>query len=97
MFSKIRDVLMPAAPAVVLIGTLVMAPSAEAQEGPGEETIVVAAAAVLAAQQIPVDGSVPTDGDRRAAGTEKVAVDARDARQCRRVDRIGKFTIRRCR
>lgn len=96
MFSLIRDVLMPAAPAVVLIGTLLMAPSVGAQEGQGEERTVTAASAVLAAQSIPALGTVPTDSGRRSAGTDEVAADSIDARQCRRIERIGKVTIRRC-
>lgn len=97
MFSLIRDVLMPAASAVVLIGTLLMAPSAEAQEGPNEEAIAVAAAALLVAQVMPGGGTVPAaDGDRPAASAEEIAADTPDARQCRRIERIGKVTIRRC-
>lgn len=97
MFSLIRDVLMPAAPAVVLIGTLLMAPSAEAQEGPNEEAIAVAAAALLAAQVIPGGGTVPAaDGDRRAASAEEITAVTPNGRQCRRIERIGKVRIRRC-
>lgn len=96
MFSLIRDVLMPAAPALALIATLVMAPSARGQEGQGEEKVATAAVAVLAAQPVPGRGAVPADSDRRAAGTEEVDAKATDARPCRRIERIGKVTIRRC-
>jgi len=71
MFSLIRDVLMPAAPALALIAALVMAPPARAHEGPNEEKIA-------------------------AAGTDDMAADTPDARPCRRIERIGKVTIRRC-
>jgi len=97
MFSLIRDVLMPAAPALALIAALVMAPSARAQEGQGEEKIATAAGVVLAAQPVPALATVPAEGGPRAARTDEVAADAPDARQCRRIERIGKVTIRRCR
>jgi hypothetical protein len=98
MFSLIRDVLMPAAPALALIAALVMAPSARAEEGQGEEKIATAAVAVLAAQPIPArGGTVPADSGRRAAGAGEMESDTTDARPCRRIDRIGKVTIRRCR
>ena len=95
MFSLIRDVLMPAAPALALIAALAIAPSAGAQEGQGEERIATAAVAVLAAQPIPAPGTVPADSGRRA-GEDVVTDDTTDARQCRRIQRIGKVTIRRC-
>ena len=95
MFSLIRDVLMPAAPALALIAALVMAPAARAQEGQGEAKIATAAVAVLAGQAVPALGKVPADSGRRA-GEDVVTDDTTDARQCRRIQRIGKVTIRRC-
>jgi hypothetical protein len=97
MFSLIRDVLMPAAPAVALIAMLVSAPTAKAEEVPADGTLAIAAAALPAARALPGSGAAPAEGRRGAAGTEEVAADSPDAPQCRRVDRIGKFTIRRCR
>ena len=96
MFSLIRDVLMPAAPALALLAALVMAPSVEAQEGQGEEKTATAASAVLAAQVIPALGTVPTDSARRAAGREEVAADTTVAQPCRHIERIGKVKIRHC-
>ena len=97
MFSLIRDVLMPAAPALALIAALVMAPYARAEEGQGEERIASAAGVALAAQAIPAGGARSTDSAGRDAGADEVAADTTDARQCRRIERIGKVTIRRCR
>ena len=96
MFSLIRDVLMPAAPALALIAALVMAPAARAQEGQGEAKIATAAVAVLAGQAVPALGKVPADSGRRADGADEVESDTTDARPCRRIERIGKVTIRRC-
>ena len=97
MFSLIRDVLMPAAPALALIAALLMAPSARAQQVQGEEKIATAAVAVLAAQPASGLGTVPEDSGRRADGADEVESDTTDARPCRRIERIGKVTIRRCR
>jgi hypothetical protein len=96
MFSLIRDVLMPAAPALALIAALAMAPSAGAQEGQGEERIATAATAVLAAQPASGLGTAPADSGRRDAGADEAGSDTIDARPCRRIERIGKVTIRRC-
>ena len=93
MFSLIRDVLMPAAPALLLIGALVLAPFAEAQENQGGETMAADAPAQLARKAITGVDVVPA-GARLETGA---ADDARHAPRCRRVERIGKFTVRRCR
>jgi hypothetical protein len=51
---------------------------------------------LLAAQAIPAIATAPTVGDRRAASTDEMATGPDDARSCRRIERIGKVTIRRC-
>jgi hypothetical protein len=96
MFSLIRDVLIPAAPALVLIGSLA-APYARAQEGPsGDEQAALAATAAVGLQAMAGRGSPSADETRRTATADDVVAEGAEAPSCRRVDRIGKFTMRRC-
>lgn len=96
MFSLIRDVLMPAAPAVLLIGALVLAPSAGAQESHGDEKMAADTAVPLATETIPGVDIVPAEERLEAGQADDEAADARDTPQCRRLQRIGKFSVRRC-
>jgi len=96
MLSLIRDVLIPAAPALVLIGSLA-APYARAQEGPtGDEQTAIAATAVVGLQAMAGRGSQSADESRRTATADDAVAEGAEAPGCRRIDRIGKFTMRRC-
>ena len=96
MLSLIRDVLIPAAPALVLIGSLA-APYARAQEGPtGDEQTAIAATAVVGLQAMAGPGSQSADESRRTATADDAVAEGAEAPGCRRIDRIGKFTMRRC-
>ena len=96
MWSMIREVLIPAAPALVLIGTLVIAPAAQGQESEAGEKITMGNVVILAAQMSAAGAAEAADGHRRGAGIDGAATATSDAQQCRRIDRIGKVKIRRC-
>ena len=96
MFSLIRDVLMPAAPALVLIGSLAT-PYARAQDGPsGDEQAAIAATVVVGLQAMAARGSSPADETPPTATADDAVAEGTEQPSCRRVDRIGKFTMRRC-
>jgi hypothetical protein len=97
MSSLIRDVLMPAAPALALIAALLTGSPARAEEGPIDGPVAIAGTDVLVARATEGEGSMPAESGRRADVREDDAAELPTTPRCKRVNRIGKFTIRRCR
>ena len=93
MNSLIRDVMLPAAAAVGFLVAMAM-PSAEARDLPAVTEPVAVLASASSATSLTIDehgsdSSVATDATKRGPK-------ARDEQRCERVERIGKFAIRRC-
>ena len=93
MNSLIRDVMLPAAAAVGFLVAIAI-PSAEAQDVPDAPEPVAVLASASSAASLTIDES-GSDSSAATEGTKR-GPKARDEQRCERVERIGKFAIRRC-
>jgi hypothetical protein len=93
MSSLIREAMLPAAASVGFLVAMAI-PSAQAQEvATAPEPVAVLASASSAAS---LGGDEPDADARVAPETMKPGPTKRGGRRCERVERIGKFVIRRC-
>lgn len=96
MFSLIRDVLIPGAPALLLIGSLVASnASAQARPDAGTPAPITATAALGQPAVSGVEQLRPREPHHSATADDLLAQET-DKPRCRRVERIGKYAIRRC-
>jgi hypothetical protein len=93
MSTLIRDVLLPSAAAIGLLVNLTVGPARAGDEPNGAEP-----AAIVAAAEKPEPGEFEARMPRTSPAGEIVAASETDrpSQRCRRVERIGKTSARRC-